>query len=99
MVNTTAYRFHIDDAIGLDKAESTLPLAILAAEGPFGESKVRMDVSCHVDAPRRVILIDGKTDTGRDLVRVFTSLITRDFGANAFSVRRVPSAATEEVAA
>ena len=67
----------------------TLQLAILGTEGLLGEACVRMETSYHVDAPRCAVLIDGGTTAGNVVVRIFTAFITREFGADAFSVRRV----------
>ncbi|RIK82084.1 MAG: hypothetical protein DCC67_07670 [Planctomycetota bacterium] len=82
------------------EVEETLLLAVLAVESLFGESTVRLDASYSVDAPRRSCVIDGSTEVGRALSRVFTGFVTREFGGDAFGIRRGESASpTNETAA
>ena len=88
-MKSDVYRFTLARVVDLIEAESTLQLAILATEGLLGEACVRMETSYHIDAPRCAVLIDGGTPAGNAVVRIFTAFITREFGADAFSVRRV----------
>jgi len=88
-MNRGVYRFDFDPVVPPIEAELTLHLALIAVEGLHGEAKVRMDASYHVDEPRRAIFVDGTTDVGDSLVRVFTRFLTREFGDAAFRVRRV----------
>ncbi len=90
-MNTAVYRFQFVQGVDPLEAEATLQLSILAVEGLVGEARVRMDISYLLDAPRSAIVVDGSTPTGDALVRIFTALITREFGAEAFRVRRVAS--------
>jgi hypothetical protein len=85
-----AYRFDFDGEIPIAEAELTLHLAVFAVEGLFGQARVRLDAGYHLDEPRRAIIVDGGTEVGRALVRVFASLLLREFGEQAFTVR--PSA-------
>jgi hypothetical protein len=91
-MNTAIYRFTFDRTISLPEAEQTLHLAILSAEGLFGEAQVRMDLSYHIDEPRRVLLVDGSTEAGAAVIRMFTALLLREIGSQRFTVRRVPQA-------
>jgi len=88
-MHTSVYRFAFSRGIDLAEAEATLHLAILAAEGLFGEARVRMEASYHMDAPRSALLIDGVTPVGDAVVCIFTSFLTRECGADGFKVRRV----------
>ena len=86
------FRFEFDRTVLLTEAEMTLQLAIIAVEGLFGQARVRLDASYHLDEPRRVIIVDGTTVIGSAVVRVFIGLLIREFGEDAFHVRRVESA-------
>lgn len=102
-MSDSVFRFAFRPGVNLAEVESTLHLAILAGEGLFGEARVRMEVAYHVDTPHSVILIDGRTSAGDAVVRVFTAFITREFGEDAFEVRRTsqpinPRAATSGAA-
>lgn len=89
--HTSVFRFSFAPAVDLVEAEATLTLAILAAEGLFGESRVRTEVTYYADAPRSSIAVDGSTESGAAVVRIYISLLTREFGADAFTVRRMAS--------
>ncbi|MCC5829272.1 MAG: hypothetical protein JJU36_07475 [Phycisphaeraceae bacterium] len=89
-MNTAVYRFTFDRTIRLPEAEQTLHLAVLGAEGLFGEAQVRMDLSYHIDEPRRVLLVDGSNKVGAAVIRMFTALLLREIGSQRFTVRRVP---------
>jgi len=95
-MKTDVYRFTFMPAIDLTEVEATLHLAVLATEGLLGESRVRMETSFHVDQPRSVILVDGGTTAGNAIVRIFTAFVTREFGADAFTVRRVTAAPSDK---
>jgi len=91
-MSTAVFRFSFDAPRRLRDAEATLHLSILAAEGLFGEARVRTDVTYCTDAPRGALLVDGHSPCGAAVVRIFTAFLIREFGADGFSVRRVPGA-------
>ena len=82
-------RFVFEPGVSLVDAEMTLHLAMFAVEGLLGAARVRLDFSYCVDAPRRTILVDGTTDVGEAIARVFTGLVLREFGEASLRVRRV----------
>lgn len=82
------HRFEFDPSVPLADAEMSLQLAAIALEGLFGQATVRLDTSYYVDEPRRVIIVNGTTVTGEALVRIFTGFLIREFGEDAFQVRR-----------
>ena len=90
-MKTDVFRFQFESDESLAHAEHTLNLSLFAVEGLFGQALVRMDAGFHVDDPRRVILVDGSSDVGDAIVRVFTALLLREFGEFGFQVRRVES--------
>lgn len=96
------YRFEFERSVPIEEAEMSLHLALFAVEGLFGQARVRLDASYHVDEPRSAIVVDGNTEVGAAVVRVFTSLLLHEFGGDSFSVRRAepaPPAAVEGKAA
>ncbi|MCK4873630.1 MAG: hypothetical protein KAS72_12985 [Phycisphaerales bacterium] len=86
------YRYIFNETVPVEEAEATLHLAILAAESLFGESRVRMDASYTIDESSRVCVIDGSSEVGRSICRIFTGYLIREFGADGFTVRRVAAA-------
>lgn len=95
------FRFSISNDVPLVEAEMTLQLATFAAEGLFGSARVRLDFGYHLDTNRHAILVDGSKEAGAAVVKVFASLLLREFGEEAFRVERVCSQShqPEEVAA
>ncbi|MCK6486641.1 MAG: hypothetical protein L6R00_21230 [Phycisphaerae bacterium] len=99
-MTANVFRFGFVPAVPLSEAELTLHLAIYAAEGLHGEARVRLDVRYQLDQPANAIIVDGETEVGATLVKVFTHLLIRQFGEDGFQVRRVEpgSAGTPEQA-
>ena len=98
---TGVYRFEFDRSVPLDEAEMSLHLAIFAVEGLYGQARVRLDAGYHLDEPRNAIIVDGTTEVGAAVVRVFTAFLFREFGEDKFEVGRVggrPSTALRESA-
>jgi len=98
-MNTSVYRFSFAPHVSLSDAEASLLLAAVATEGLFGETAVRLDVSYGADPPRRALIVDGTSAVGAAAVRIFTRLITREFGAGAFTVLRVSAPPSAKAAA
>lgn len=84
-----AYRYRFADRVDLQDAGDTLLLAVLAAEGLFGAARVRMDLAFAVDETIYVIVVDASTNVGRAVNGIFTAFVSREFGPDAFCVKRV----------
>lgn len=88
-MNRTLYRYHLGIKIPFQDAQETLFLAVLATESLHGTSQVRLDASFCLDEDRRSCVIDACTRVGRDLARIFTGFLRREFGEGAFRVERL----------
>lgn len=93
---STCYRFEFEPDVSITEAEMTLHLSLFAAEGLFGEARVRMDATYTADEPNRCFVVDATTAVGSGVVRIFTALLMREFGGDSFRVRRVEPAPAEE---
>jgi len=69
--------------------EALLQLSLFSIEGLFGAAAVRLAVSYQIDADQRLITIDTNTVAGDATAKAFTSLLIRELGERAFSVRRI----------
>lgn len=97
---TDLYRYEFNEAIPANEIETTLVLTLVAVESLHGESQTRLDAGHAFDAKQRSAVIDASTEVGRDFNRVFVGLISREFGAGSFRVKRVHrSSQPEPVAA
>jgi len=88
-MTANAYRFQFEPTVPLAEAEMSLHLALYAVEGLYGEARVRLEAGYHVEETRRSIVVDGGTEVGAALVKVFTRLLTREYGEDGFHVRRI----------
>jgi len=86
----STYRFELKSKARFDESERTLHLAVVAAEGLFGEARVRMEFAYWRDPTRSVLLVDGSNEVGNAIIRIFTGLLIREFGTSEFAVRPVP---------
>ena len=88
-MNDDIFRFEFEPSVPLTDTEMSLHLALFAVEGVFGRANVRLDAEYQIDEPHRVIVVDGTTEVGALVVRVFTRLLLREYGEDAFRVERI----------
>ncbi|MFO0839078.1 MAG: hypothetical protein U1D55_11210 [Phycisphaerae bacterium] len=98
-MNREVFRYTFNESVSLQDVEETLLLAVLAIGSLYGESSVRLDASYTMDADRRGCVIDGSTEVGQAVSRVFTGFASREFGDESFTVRRAHARPEEPVAA
>lgn len=96
---TRAYRYQFREGVDGRDVEDTLLLALLAAEGVFGEARVRMDGAWSTDREARTVTVDAATPVGQIVSAVFTVFAGKEFGRNAFSIRRLAALPGAEVLA
>lgn len=82
------YRYSFGDRISIQDVEETLMLALLGTESIYGAAQTRLDVLHSVDEATKQIVIDAATEPGLDLNRLFTGFLQREFGDDAFRVKR-----------
>ena len=80
--------FTFESDVPMESVEESILLAILAAEGLHGAGKVRLDAAYHVNARKHACVIDVGSDVGRDVARILTGFLIREFGEDAFDVRQ-----------
>ena len=93
---TTVMRYQFADTAEMDDVECSLVLALFAVESLHGESRVRLEASHYLEREQRVCVIDSTTVVGFDFAKVFTGFLRREFGPEAFTVRRVQREADPE---
>lgn len=94
-MNRELYRYRFDRDVPLKEAEESLLLAVLAAECLHGESRVRLDASYCFSRRKRACIIDATTEVGRDISRIFTGFAIKEFGEDAFHVKRLTTPETK----
>jgi hypothetical protein len=88
-MNVNGLRFAFEPEVSLTEAEMSLHLAMFAVEGLVGRVRVRLDTKYHLDESNRTIVIDTRMPTGQMVARVFTGLLSREFGEDAFHAEHV----------
>ena len=83
------YRYHFDEKTSLTEVRDSLFLAVFSAEGLHGRAQVRLDAAFCLDEKKRACVVDAATPVGQAIARIFTELLTREFGEEAFTVERV----------
>ena len=81
--------FRFADTVRLKDAEESLLLALLAAEGLYGRSRVRLETGYFMDRRKRACAIRACNEVGRDVARIFAGFCVREFGEDAFEIERV----------
>lgn len=90
-MNSSIYRYMLGDTVPMQDVQDSLLLAILAMECLHGSAQTRLDLVHEFDPKKRVCIIDAATQVGRDLNRLFTGFLQREFGHDSFQVERMPS--------
>lgn len=88
-MNRIGYRYRFSSDVDFREASDTLQLALLAAEGLFGRTRVRMDAAWTEDKALNVLVVDAGTLVGITVCLIFTAFLTAEFGADGFDVRQV----------
>lgn len=83
------FRYQFSAAVDRGDIESTLLLAVVAAECLHGETLVRLDGAYGFEPSTGDCTIDPSGDVGRDLNRLFAGFAAREFGPDAFRVERL----------
>ena len=83
------YRYLFKPDVICEDVEAALVLAIFGTESLHGESQVRLDAAHYFDPAECACVIDGRTNVGRDLNRLFVGFLRREFGEDAFRVERI----------
>ena len=95
----TLYRYLFQPGVPKAEVEASLLLAVIAVEGLHGEAQTRLDAGHAVGGKFGACVIDAGTPVGRDLAKVFTAFLRREFGEDAFRVERLqPAPAAPEAA-
>jgi hypothetical protein len=86
------YRYTFTEGTSLTEVENSLFLAVFSAEGLHGRAQVRLYAGYFLDEKRRACVVDAATAVGKTIAQIFTGLLGREFGDDAFTVERVVGA-------
>ncbi|MCA8989362.1 MAG: hypothetical protein KDA78_17060 [Planctomycetaceae bacterium] len=83
------YRYRFAESVEMLEVEASLLLSIWATEALHGESQTRLDAGHAFDAEQRKLVIDAGTEVGKDLNRILTGFLQREFEPEEFTVERI----------
>lgn len=90
------YRYTFEEGISLTEVRDSLLLAVFSAEGVHGRAHVRLDAAFRLDEKKRACVVDAATPVGRTITQIFTGLLARQFGDDAFTVERLRERLVED---
>lgn len=97
-MSRAVYCYAFAAGVSLAEVQDSLLLAVFCAEGLHGRAQVRLDAGVCLDEKKRACVVDATTPVGQSVAQIFTELLTREFGEEAFTVERRgdrPSAAPD----
>ena len=98
-MDTNAYRYEFPPGVPIDEVEDTLMLSALAVECLHGRTQLRLDGAFRLDKEGHSCVVDGRSDVGRSIARIFTGFLTREFGEDGFKVRKVAGETADDAEA
>ena len=92
------YRFSFREGVPMLDVEETFFLSTFAAEGLYGEARVRMDAGYSISQEKRRVVIDAGTPVGQAVCGIFAALALKEFGRESLKVERIPRDRKKEAA-
>ena len=97
-MDASVLKFSFQPSVSMGEVESTLQLAMLAAECLHGEDRVRLEARAKLDTAGRTCVADVTTEVGRTFALVFGGFVRREFGEQAVRVSRLEPALNSRTA-
>ena len=86
-MGATTYRYRFNKDIPPQELEDTFMLALVTLESLHGHSRVRLESQFCMESTKHRCAINGHTQIGSDLARIFIGLAIREFGEKAVCVQ------------
>ena len=91
-MEANAYRYEFPPGVPIDEVEDTLMLSALAVECLHGRTQLRLDGAFRLDKEDRSCVVDARSHVGRSIAQIFTGFLTREFGEDGFTVKKLAGA-------
>lgn len=85
-MTSETYEYAFGPQADMSQVEETLLLATMAAEGLHGRARVRLEAGFRCDPASRTARVEGGTDVGEAIARIFTALLASTIGEQSFSI-------------
>lgn len=83
---STGIRYQFGPTVDMDEVQNTLRLAVLAAEGMFGEARVELGITCRTCPIQRQCDVVAEPEIGRMFYGVFLTYLRTNLGDDAVQV-------------
>lgn len=87
-MSRTVYRFTFEKGVPIEDVEEAIVVARVATEGVHGQAQTNLDACYALCQRRRVCVIEVADAVGATIARVFTAVLLRTIGEDAFEVER-----------
>lgn len=84
------YRFAFERRMHMRDVEDILLVATITMGTLHQVGRVRPDVAVYLNPERRTVIIDGRSDYGRDVAKVFKALCLRAFDRRHIAIQETP---------
>lgn len=82
------FLFEFSRAADMAKVENALLMAVVAAEGIHGRSRVSLEARFNTSLAVRTCLVNADNQVGVDIAKVFTEFLNLEVGEDAYKVTR-----------
>jgi hypothetical protein len=82
-------QFTFSPAVVIEEVQGTLALAVMALESLYGPDRVVLDATYRLDPQTRTLDVDRANDVGATFALILLGFLRREFGPDAFRMRRV----------
>jgi site-specific DNA-adenine methylase len=82
------YEFEFNKSADMAKVENSLLMAVIAAEGIHGRSKVNLDARFNTSLDDRRSQVNADNSVGEDIAKVFTEFLNLEIGEYSFRISK-----------
>lgn len=82
------YQFEFKKTADMAGVENALLMAVIAAEGIHGRSRVNLEADFNTNQAVRTCFVNADNQVGEDIAKVFTEFLNLEIGEDSFRVSR-----------
>ena len=91
------YQFEFNKTADMAAVENALLMAVIAAEGIHGRSRVNLEANFNTNQAVRTCLVNADNQVGEDIAKVFTEFLNLDIGEDTYRITRNKASGSEFV--
>jgi len=87
-MNDGHYKFEFSRSVNMAKVEYALLMAVVAAEGIHGRSRVSLEADFNTNQAVRTCIVNANNQVGVDIAKVFTEFLNLEIGQDTYRITR-----------